>query len=225
MEPEQISWYKNHYNRISLTGKKSLSKMILHKSLERDLKGDNYSRILEIGGGEGQHIPYVKTLFENYTILDVRPELANHPFPPKVKFILGNADNIPLSDAFFDRVIVTCLLHHVKDPLKVLREIKRVAKKTGIITIFLPHDPGVLYRLILATTTFRIAKKLGILSEAQYVQSLEHQNSFLSLHQMIQWEFSGSYVIKRKTFPFPKVFWQSNLFSVYLISPKDNSSN
>ena len=51
----------------------------------------------------------------------VTPELA-----AILNFVKADAEAIPFSGNFFDRVLSTCLLHHVDDPLQVLLEMRRV---------------------------------------------------------------------------------------------------
>ena len=41
---------------------------------------------------------------------------------------------------------MTCLLSHLKDPEKCLKEIKRVIKNNGHITLWVSNDPSILLR-------------------------------------------------------------------------------
>ncbi len=53
----------------------------------------------------------------------------------KQEFIQANADRIPVTDKQFDVSLLTEVLEHVDDPVKVLQEAIRVTKKTIIITV------------------------------------------------------------------------------------------
>jgi ubiquinone/menaquinone biosynthesis C-methylase UbiE len=123
------------------TGHKSLSQRIIHSILERDLpKNFSCKTILDIGGGEGEHANYVKHEHDNYLVLDKRK--IQDKADINIEFIIGDAEEIPIHDESVDRVVITCLLHHVEDPQKVLAEMWRSIKLGGIATILLPHDPG-----------------------------------------------------------------------------------
>ena len=63
-------------------------------------------------------------------------------------FVKADAEAIPFSGNFFDRVLSTCLLHHVDDPLQVLLEMKKVTNLIGEIAIALPTVPGILNQLV-----------------------------------------------------------------------------
>ncbi len=56
----------------------------------------------------------------------------------RLNFQVGNAASLRFEDASFDMVISTGMLHSLRDPVKVLREIYRVLKKGGEAWIFDP---------------------------------------------------------------------------------------
>jgi len=56
----------------------------------------------------------------------------------RLNFQVGNAASLLFDDASFDMVISTGMLHSLRDPVKVLREIYRVLKKGGEAWIFDP---------------------------------------------------------------------------------------
>jgi ArsR family transcriptional regulator len=59
-----------------------------------------------------------------------------------VDFRIGSADDLPLDDGSCDAATAGLMLHHVDDPLAVLREARRVLKPNGVLLIIemLPHD-------------------------------------------------------------------------------------
>ena len=171
--------------------------------------------ILDIGGGEGEHANYVKHEHDNYLVLDKRK--IQDKADINIEFIIGDAEEIPIHDESVDRVVITCLLHHVEDPQKVLAEMWRSIKLGGIATILLPHDPGFLYRTLQTLTTFQSARRKGLLDTAKLVHALEHRNHYWSSEKQIgdflNKQNLGSNIIKRR-YQFGKVFWQANLFTV-----------
>jgi ubiquinone/menaquinone biosynthesis C-methylase UbiE len=70
---------------------------------------------------------------------------------PNLAFVTGDAYALPFEDASFDIVHTHQTLHHVADPVAVLREMRRVAKPGGIVaarevdyagTFWFPLLPG-----------------------------------------------------------------------------------
>ena len=86
-----------------------------------------------------------KTYYK-YTLSDYR----NTKFVsenPKISFEIVDVHKTPYTDNSFDRVIATCLLHHLDNPIIALQEIRRIVKTDGIVSISLPCDPGLAYRI------------------------------------------------------------------------------
>jgi ubiquinone/menaquinone biosynthesis C-methylase UbiE len=73
-------------------------------------------------------------------------KLKLDPWTLRIKFILAYATSIPSGHNLFDRVIVTCVLHHIPNLELALTEIRRVAKPGAQINLYVPCDPGSLYR-------------------------------------------------------------------------------
>jgi ubiquinone/menaquinone biosynthesis C-methylase UbiE len=161
------------------------------------------AKVLEIGGGDGQHLPYVRFKPESYTLLDIRkltPEnleknLAKCPYVKEVAFVLGDAANMPFGDQEFDLVIGTCVLHHVDDVLGVLMEAKRVCKGGGEIVFILPTDPGLLNGLVKRLISFRKLKLIGH-PNPKLIYSLDHKNYINSIISQFSFVFDSNTVTK-----------------------------
>lgn len=54
---------------------------------------------------------------------------------PNMAFLQGEGEHLPFSDDSFDAIICVTALHNFKDPKAGLKEIKRVGKGKGAITI------------------------------------------------------------------------------------------
>jgi ubiquinone/menaquinone biosynthesis C-methylase UbiE len=64
---------------------------------------------------------------------------------PNIKFVEGVAENMPLPDGYFDKVVASASFHHFPDQDKALEEMKRVLKPDGkIIILEIDHNK---YRL------------------------------------------------------------------------------
>ena len=62
-------------------------------------------------------------------------QLKPNPIPPTVRFVQGEAENIPLDDGVADLVFMSQVLHHLADGPKALREIRRVLKSNGNLCV------------------------------------------------------------------------------------------
>ncbi|MSR86196.1 class I SAM-dependent methyltransferase [Candidatus Woesearchaeota archaeon] len=95
-------------------------------------------KVLEVGVGTGKNIPYYNKV--DYTGIDFSKNMlakAKKKFP-KAKLLYGDAQELEFKDNSFDYVITTFVLCSIPDPVKALKEMKRVVKKEGKI-IMLEH--------------------------------------------------------------------------------------
>jgi phosphatidylethanolamine/phosphatidyl-N-methylethanolamine N-methyltransferase len=119
---------------------------------------------LEVGSGNGEHLDFIKHGFDEYVMLDLRKTELNSNWnsDKRIATLEGNAESLPFKAGEFDRVISTCLLHHVQNPELVLNEIDRVLSQNGTATIFLSCDPGLAVRTLRKLTVARSAQKKRI---------------------------------------------------------------
>lgn len=136
---------QNRYNRIAGfydTLQLMMEKGILEKwrpEIWREVRGN----VLEIGVGTGNNIPYYPEKIK-VTAIDFSEKMLENAkdkavlFNKKVDFRLMDAQNLEFPDESFDTIITTCVFCSVPDPIRGLRELKRVCKKDGQI-IMLEH--------------------------------------------------------------------------------------
>lgn len=197
--PSYESSYIQSYDRNN--AKMTLAGSFLQKShflLEKTLPvKENSERLLEVGAGSGHHFPYVKQSFKKYTMTDGSTEmlsLASEKFAGEISSGLieieqQDATKLSYSDSSFDRLIATHVLEHLINPVSVLREWNRVVKPGGLISIVLPCDPGMLWRMGRHLGPRRNARKLGL--EYDYLQAAEHVNSIFNLVVFIRHHFES----------------------------------
>lgn len=100
-------------------------------------------RVLEVGVGTGQNLPLYPPGCEVIGI-DFSPEMLKRAYPRAekapvpVRLMEMDAQELQFPDNTFDTVLATCVFCSVPDPIKGLREIKRVCKPDGQI-ILLEH--------------------------------------------------------------------------------------
>jgi ubiquinone/menaquinone biosynthesis C-methylase UbiE len=190
-------YYKTIYQRFLFAGgAQGKGIAYFERQIENFWVNLEPKRVLEIGGGSGEHLPFLKYIpTENYTSIDLRPiiteqhlESLSIDLKSKLTFVEGDAENLPFSDSSFDRVFTTCLLHHVDDVLAVLLEARRVTEVGGEIAFIFPTDPGILNQLIKKLISFRKIKKLTKI-RPQLFYALEHQNHVLGIIEQIRYVY------------------------------------
>jgi ubiquinone/menaquinone biosynthesis C-methylase UbiE len=197
-------WYSKFYSCINATADtNSLSSRILHKSIESDFASNAGLKLLEVGGNIGEHLPFVSKDFDEYILTDIRSIDNQEWWPSKTKFIQADICKLPFVENTFDRVISTCVFHHLDSPEQAFREVRRITKPGGVITIFIPNDPGLMYRILRGLTTIRKARALGLSKVVSLVHALEHKNHYLALMTISDWVFQNDNV--KKNFFFEKV--------------------
>lgn len=224
--PNEISieeWYKTNYNRVNATAvSDSLASRVLHKLIEKPFKSNLNLKILEVGGNKGEHLKFVKSDFAKYILTDIRP-IKISTFASSLGAVetqIANVESLPFSDNSFDRVIATCLFHHLENPIKGFEQLRRVTKNGGKISILIPNDPGVVYRFLRGATTLRSAKKLNLLTEAKLIHAIEHRNHYLQLKTLLETQFKTD-KISLSHFPFKFSSYNLNALTVFHIHKID----
>lgn len=219
-------FYSKYYDQILRTGLIGSAQNRTHEAIEKLWSPqDKFVRVLEVGAGSGDHRQFVKHKYSFYYETDIRfpdgtfdPDMSSMLEESKPNVVREIADVMELQyvDAFFDRVIATCLLLHLSNPENALLEMKRVTKaKGGVITILVPCEPGILLRLSRKFLTARKAKRLGF-AGYELFNARDHANYISSVDKLIRHVFDDDRVsIRRLPFHIPS--WNFNLYFVYTI--------
>ena len=210
-------FYENSYTKLLNNGLIGYIGKFVHRQLEpKSLKEKHFDKVLELGAGHGQHLEYVKHSFSTYYETDIRE--TNLPNRDSSSFNLiqeeVDAQKLPYPDAFFDRVIATCLLAHLDFPEESLREWKRVTKPGGLITIYVSCEPGMILRLGRYLSTVQKARKSG--GKHLSIHYREHRNYFIPLNIMIKEVFADS-LVDRKFWPVRIPSWNFNIGTIFQI--------
>src|SRR6185369_1781541 len=166
-----------------------------HQLLEKQFGAQQrFDRVLEIGAGTGEHVPFVRHQYEQYVLSDVDcaalrvardKHSASHG--PKLSFAVQDASDLSFPDESFDRVIATHVLEHVPQPHTALKKWRGTVKNGGVLSILIPTDPGFAWRLGRRLGPRRRALKLGIAYD--YVMAREHVNSCTNLIALLRHYF------------------------------------
>lgn len=174
---------------------------------------DSFDTVLEIGAGLGQHISFVKHQYQTYKMVDANEEvveLLKKRSLTKAEAYLCSKESVqlPFKDCSIDRLIAAHVLEHLHHPEQVLREWDRVLKPNGVMSILLPCDPGVAWRMGRFISARSRAHQNG-LQEYDLFMALEHVNAINNLRAILKYYFPQ---LKEKWWPFYIPSMDINLF-------------
>jgi len=193
--------------------------------LEKGFKSNSDLEILEVGANIGEHIRSVAYPWKSYIATDLRlpsDQRVSELAELFVQFQVADIEKLPFESESFDRVISTCVFHHLANPDQALKELLRVTKSGGTVSILLPNDPGIAYRLMRALTTLRRARKQNLLREVQLEHAIQHRNHYLSLKTILI-KGAKQHSTKINYFPFKIPMYNLNLISRIVIVKRNLS--
>ena len=190
-----------------------------HRQLEKFDRKKKYSKVLEIGAGSSPHIDYLKHDYDEYFIVETSSSaLELYKKMKNIKAYSYDGNNLPFEDNFFDRIIISHCLEHTNEAEKFLFEMMNKLKTGGVLSISLPTDPGLMWRLGKLFTKYYSAKKTYNISskDYEYLQATEHINSIFNLIALIRYNFKNQ--IEENFLPFKIKLVDINLFyNVHII--------
>lgn len=196
-----------------------------HRSLERFPRNwpTYFENVLEIGAGNGEHFKYIRHDFQKYVETDVRIELLlagtkdRNSDERLIQEQLDANDLSSLKSNSIDRLVATCVLVHLENPAHVLAEIRRSLKNGGVVSLYVPCEPGMVLRFLRYWTTARKGRRLGV--DHLYFHYNEHRFHVLYIQEAIKGVF-GSDEVKMTRHPLKNFTWNFNLWQVYQIKVK-----
>lgn len=189
-----------------------------HKLAEKAFNSkNNFDHVLEIGAGTGEHLPFVRHHFNEYVLTDIDPKALDTARSKlasvgrgKIGFDVQAGDKLSYPDGTFDRVIAAHVLEHIYRPHLALKEWCRVLKNNGVLTVLIPTDPGLAWRLGRHFGPRKNAIAHGIAYD--YVMAREHVNSCNNLVAILRHYFPRA---KETWWPFALPSIDINLFVVF----------
>lgn len=103
-----------------------LSKQI-QEVIQKELKNKTKLKILDVGCGTKPYFPFFKEKAEMYIGVDVDSALNAD--------VVCVSENLPFANETFDVIVCTQVLEHVNDPKRVIAEMHRVLKGSGLIIL------------------------------------------------------------------------------------------
>jgi ubiquinone/menaquinone biosynthesis C-methylase UbiE len=114
-------------------------------------------KILEVGCGAGHILEKVrKGKLYGIDISEIQIERTKKRMGDKVELKKAPGENIPYEDKFFDKILCSEVIEHVIDPREVLKEISRVLKDDGILSLSIPNEDVI-------NSTKKFLKKTGLI--------------------------------------------------------------
>ena len=175
-----------------------------------------FSKVLEVGAGTGIHVRFVRHAFDEYWLTDLNPPFLEKlvigddtPARGRIHIKSENATALSFPDNTFDRLIAAHVLEHLPQPHLVLREWVRVLRPGGILSLVLPCDPGVAWRVGRAVGSRGKFVKAGMAYD--YWMAREHVNPINNLTSFIQYYFK---TVDEEWWPFRVPSMDLNLFYI-----------
>jgi len=200
---DYLGRFSEHYEELNYTGLAGYFMSKGHEIAEKAFgKESNFDVVLEVGAGAANHIKHVRHSFREYIVTDSNEEFLKKTaakitplYPDRIQFRVEDCTALKMEDESVDRVIATHVLEHMYYPHRVLKEWYRVLKTGGVLTIVLPCDPGIFWR-IGRLAARRKAEGIGL--SYDYLMAREHVNPINNLVALLHYYFQ-----KRKEVWFP----------------------
>jgi len=205
------------YNRLHI----DLEKLPKNFSINQEDSGE-HSEVLEIGAGSGEHLKFVRVPYRRYVLTDISDfgleSISELLLDDRVCFEKANAESLPFEDSSFDRIIATCVMAHLENPILALMEIRRVLRIGGTASIFLSADPSITLRIL--RRFFVLPKMKNLPMDYGLYNALAHRNSCPNLLQLTRQVFRCDFVV-RKFKPFRIPSWNLSTHVIVHIKKMD----
>ena len=119
------------YENLHFGGKKTSDKI---KSIVIFEPQDN---IVDLGGGTGRTAKYLANKVQKVTVVDasegmIRQCLQRHP---ELSCVHAEAQNLPFANDSVNKIIIVDAFHHFQNQKQIIKEIRRVLNKNGIVVV------------------------------------------------------------------------------------------
>lgn len=120
---------------------------VAQKRLVLDMLAGVHGRILEVGCGPAVMSPKLLAMGLEVHGVDLSAEMvrrarqrvAGHPQEQRCRFAVGDAEQLPYPDGFFDAVLAMGVLEYLPSYARALRGAARVLKPGGVAVFTLPN--------------------------------------------------------------------------------------
>lgn len=98
-------------------------------------------KVIEVGCGAGHVLEKInRGKLYGIDISEIQIKRAKERLGNKVILQKTPGESIPFEDKFFDKILCSEVIEHVLDPVALLKEIRRVLKDDGILSLSIPNE-------------------------------------------------------------------------------------
>lgn len=223
--------YDENYEKYLYSGAQGAVMRAAHRMLERGIAPERNRNILELGGGAMPHLRWVdRGSIGRYTISDTRETLEKlrhsplhreyedlityHVFEDDPDFSKLLAEHGP-----FSRIIASHVWEHIPDPEGALKRWVELLEAEDVLSIGLPCDPGLAWRLGQRLSARKFMKLYGgTFADYDLHMAHEHVNSAQRLLKIFRYYFPRA---QERFFPFPLPLVEINLLINLTAHKKD----
>lgn len=120
---------ENYYKGVSLRD------AVLDQEISKYIDG---RRVLDAGCGSNMEV-LAKHAYKTSFAVGLDLEFPDNSKAPNCHGIVGNLEAIPFRDDSFDLIFSRSVCEHLRNPIKVFQEMKRVLRKNGTLLIATPN--------------------------------------------------------------------------------------
>lgn len=216
---------KNNYKKVNYTGISKYLYFINHKLLDLFVNKKYDKHIIEIGGGAHSHIEYMDLKnIRTYTIVD-SAKFKKTIFELQKKYPNITIKFIDYKKKFlfkkkFTRMIASHSFEHFERFEENFLSLLNLMKKDALISIALPCDPGVTWRILQYFSYFNQKKyyKWENLREKDLDDARDHITPVQNILKIINYYFNST---KKIFFPFLLPLIEINIFLILQIKLKN----
>lgn len=135
-EKHDLDKFYNHPNPLF----RYIENKRIRKLIELAGIRDN-DKVLEVGCGAGhilERVPNGKLY--GIDISEIQIKRANERLGKRVELKKAPGEKIPYEDKYFDTILCSEVIEHVMEPLPLLKEINRVLKDDGLLSLSIPNE-------------------------------------------------------------------------------------
>ena len=177
------------------------------------------ARTLEVGAGIGAHLAYEQLSAQEYYAVELLPDLVEQlkqKYPSVHAMQSDIQKGLPFPEAHFDRVLAVHVLEHLPDLPAAIKEIRRVLKPDGVLSIVIPCEGGLATKMARAISARPHFEKRYGQSYDFFINS-QHINMPHEIIEELEPYFT---VTHRSWYPLLIPSVQLNLFIGMILRPK-----
>jgi 2-polyprenyl-3-methyl-5-hydroxy-6-metoxy-1,4-benzoquinol methylase len=200
-----LDGFYNHPNRFfRYIENKRIQTLIGFSGIE-----DNHE-VLDLGCGGGHILERIdRGILTGIDASETQIKRAKLRLRKDIILIRAAGEHIPFEDRHFDRIICSEVLEHVLEPEAILREIERVLKDDGIISLSIPNEKLIIFTkgILLKLGLKRVLKPAGSTWDMAVRNNLEewhlHEYSLKAIRQQVSELFRIEDLLKIPSPAFP----------------------